>query len=94
MQSQTIDRFPKFVAGHKLRLIPEPVWLNCPGDEFIDCWLPLFESGQLRPEEAPVIIDMEFDGNPDATIPTHNKESPRLHRYHASCHAAIAALRN
>ncbi|TXH52477.1 MAG: hypothetical protein E6Q97_16140 [Desulfurellales bacterium] len=39
------------VKGRKI----EYAWEACSAEQFIDYWLPLFESGQMRPEDAPVV---------------------------------------
>lgn len=34
------------------------VWETCSAEEFIRVWLPRFETGQLRPEQAPITMNL------------------------------------
>jgi len=45
--------------------IPEYAWLACNAEVFIGKWLPIFESGELRPEDAPVVRMMSVVDDPE-----------------------------
>lgn len=54
------------MAGRRVKgKVPEYAWLACNAEVFISKWLPLFESGQMRPEDAPVVRVMHEVERPE-----------------------------
>lgn len=47
------------IQGRKVvKRTPVLAWEVCSAEEFIRFWLPKFESGQMRPEDAPVVSSL------------------------------------
>ena len=54
------------MAGRRIKSkVPEYAWLACNADKFEHYWLPLFESGRMRPEDAPVVRVMHEVERPE-----------------------------
>lgn len=54
------------MAGRRIKSkVPEYAWLACNDEVFINKWLPLFESGRMRPEDAPVVRVMHEVERPE-----------------------------
>lgn len=47
------------IQGRKvIKRQPILAWEVCSAEEFIRVWLPKFESGQMRPEDAPAVSSL------------------------------------